>query len=653
MRVFLAMVVAALLAACGGGGGDAGAPAPTASLALFAGSLQRAGSRDGVAAAAQFNLPEGVAQDSAGTIYVADTGNHTIRRITLDGTVSTLAGLAGQPGSADGAGAAARFSSPRAVALDAAGNLYVADTGNFTIRRIAPGGVVSTFAGAAGQSGAGTGAGALARFSEPTDLALDAGGNLYVGDGSVVRKITPAGFVTNFAGLPMTPAVVVGDGALARFMRVSGVAVDGAGNVIVSESPDGAISFVGRVRRFDSQGRALGWGSAADGVVLASWPAGLAADAAGNVYVASGGVTPISPGRAELHSAILRISPTGVIVTLAGRNNFPGSADGPGESARFQQPLGVAIGVAGGLVVADTQNHAIRSIDSRNIVSTVAGGAGVGHVDGPALAARFFAPLGLAAAADGTLFVADSRNRAVRRVSPAGLVSTLLATDATGAQAVAFNAANVAVGPDGTVYVVEFGAIFGRNVHALDSSGRSRLLDSAPGTEAIAADRFGSVYLAQGSQIVVIPRTGSKRILATGFGLPLALAVDAAGTVYVADAGDHTIRAVSPSGAVSLAAGRPGAAGYADGTLQEALFNFPRVLTLDAAGNLYVADNSNTIRKVSTEGRVTTLAGVAGQSGVQPGLLPAVLGRVEGLAWHAGALYATVQNAVMRIAPVN
>ena len=157
------------------------------------------GSDDGTGSAARFYFPTGVATDSSGNVYVADANNHTIRKVTPAGVVTTLAGLAGNSGSADGTGSAARFHSPNGVATDSSGNVYVADTGNHTIRQITPAGVVTTLAGLAGSSGSTDGPGSAARFYYPEGVATDSSGNVYVADtvNDTIRKITPAGVVTD------------------------------------------------------------------------------------------------------------------------------------------------------------------------------------------------------------------------------------------------------------------------------------------------------------------------------------------------------------------------------------------------------------------------------------------------------------------------
>jgi streptogramin lyase len=198
---------------------------------------------DGAGADARFNYPTGVAVDGSGNLYVANFGSNTIRKITPSGMVSTLAGWAGTTsGYVDDLGSAARFDQPYGVAVDAAGNVYVAELSG-TIRKITPSGMVSTLAGSYGRSGSADGIGAAARFNEPHDVAVDGAGNLYVTDtfNHTIRKITPSAAVSTLAGSPGQGGSADGTGAVVRFDFPLGVAVDGSGNLYVTDNGNNTI----------------------------------------------------------------------------------------------------------------------------------------------------------------------------------------------------------------------------------------------------------------------------------------------------------------------------------------------------------------------------------------------------------------------------
>jgi sugar lactone lactonase YvrE len=287
-------------------------------LALFAGSPTNPGYADGNGTAAKFDQPSGIATDTSGNIYVADSSNDVIREITPDGTVSTIAGRPGAPGSIDGTGSAAEFNSPYGVAVDTLGNVYVTDAGNGTIRVIAPGGVVTTLAGSPGIFGNTDGTGPLAQFGGLEAITVDAQQNLYVADSlnCNIRQITAAGVVTTVAG-PSGQAQVCG-------------------------SADG----LGSAARFSS-------------------PIGITLDSSSNLYVAD-----------QNNQTIREISPAGVVTTLAGTPGVRGSSDGIGAAASFRSPSGVVADANGNVYVADAQNYTIRKIAPGAIVTTIIGQAG-------------------------------------------------------------------------------------------------------------------------------------------------------------------------------------------------------------------------------------------------------------------------------------
>ncbi|MDC1142128.1 hypothetical protein OAU50_03480 [Planctomycetota bacterium] len=419
----------------------------------WAGNGSGAGQRDGTGAAASFNRPRGIAVDSSGNIYVADTDNHTIRKLTPTGVVTTLAGLAGAAGSVDGTGVTARFSSPRGISIDSSGNVYVADTNNHTIRKISPTGVVSTLVGTAGSMGSADGTGAAARFNSPHCVAVDSSGNIYVADtdNHTIRIITPAGVVSTLAGSAGSIGSADGAGSAASFFFPRGVAVDSSGNLYVADTNNQTIRMItptGVVSTIAGTVWAVGSTDGTGAAARFTSPSDISIDASSNLYVAD-----------AFNHTIRKITPTGVVSTLAGTAGAEGGADGIGAAASFRRPRSAAVDVSGNVYVADTFNHAIRRVDPTGTVSTLAGTTGAADsVDGIGVAARFSSPRGISIDSSGNVYVADTNNHTIRKISPTGAVSTLAGTagvpgsaDGTGAAARFYLPYDVAVDVSGNL----------------------------------------------------------------------------------------------------------------------------------------------------------------------------------------------------------
>jgi len=278
---------------------------------IFAGSPGSVGSADGAGSAARFHAPEGIAVDSSGNIFVADAGNNAVRKITPDGNVTTFAGLPGTHGSVDSSGDTARFWAPFGLAADATGNLYVAELANNSIRKITPDAMVTTLAGLPGSAGSADGVGINAQFRNPWSLAVDGAGNIFVADASnfTIRKITPDGHVSLFAGAPGALGSADGPTASARFWEPRGVAVDKAGSVYVSDSGNHTIRKISTAGAVTTLAGAAGNPGNVDGVgsdARFASPQGLAIAPDGTLYVAD-----------PENRRIRKITADGVVTTMA------------------------------------------------------------------------------------------------------------------------------------------------------------------------------------------------------------------------------------------------------------------------------------------------------------------------------------------------
>jgi len=579
----------------------------------FGGSFTRE-SADGTNNEARFCRPHGVALDSNGNVYVVDTSNDTIRKLAplgADWVVTTIAGLAGAVGTADGMNSEARFNGPLSLAAEPSGVLYVVDSHNSTIRKLMPLGtnwVVTTIAGLAGVAGGADGTNDSARFNLPIGITLGTDGALYVSDPGnfALRKLTPVG--TNWV---VTTIATFGE-------RVYGT----------------------------------------NGLYQLSMPFGLAADRLGNVFIANPGF-----------SIIQKLSPAGTgwtVMTIAGQDGQTGAADGIGAEARFSNPQGLAVDDLGNVFVADSGNSAIRKLTPTGtdwnvttiasvsqpsgnpaldragniyvassdmstvlrvspvganwVTNTIAGSYypyySYGSTDGTDREAKFYSPAGILAARDKNIYLADQWNHTIRQLSPAGtnwVVSTIAGlagaagnADGTNSEASFNRPSDIAEDAAGTFYVT-------------DSRNNSIRKLQRDGTNWIVSTVAGQGGFADGTN-------GLAR-----FREPSGVTVDPAGILHVADSGNHLIRKVRPEGTnwvVSTIAGLVIANsfsvwGSADGTNTSAGFHGPSDLVMPEPGTLFVADRDNgTVRKMTLWGTnwvVTTIAGLASHLGSADG----------------------------------
>lgn len=622
------------------------------------------GATNGNGLNASFKYPGAIAVDASGNLYVADSGNYLIRKITPTGDVTTLAGSVGVPGSLDGTGTNASFNNMLGIVTDVLGNVYVTDANKFLIRKITPAGVVTTLAG--GGTGASTdGTGNAASFWFPRGVAADASGNLYVADtnNNRIRKITPAGVVTTLAGTGINSSVD-GIGTEATFSSPIGITVDASGNLYVSESYTSLIrkiSFLGFSISpalpaglvLNADGSITGTPtvlSAAKDYVITATNAGGSSSTTVNIAVAiaAPAISYTASNQFTVNTAITALEVTntggvipselkGIVSTFAGSNTgFYGSTDGTGSTASFNAPNDLTMDVEGNVYVADYGNHIIRKITSSGVVTTFAGSGTAGATDGVGTAASFNRPFGLAVDGAGNVYVADYNNNRIRKITAAGVVTTfagsgaLGSTDGIGTEAKFNLPTKVNVDINGNVYVADKSnhkirkitpagvvtTIAGMGIAGMwDDTGSLAAFNTPNG---VAVDASGNVYVsdANNGRIRKITPAGEvstfagSGILATTDGIgsaasfhyPQGVAVDVSGNVYVCDPYNGKIRKITPARVVTTLAGSA-ATGSTDGLVSSASFNFPSGLVVDANGNVYVADRSNNkIRKITQYG---------------------------------------------------
>ncbi|MDE3167776.1 MAG: hypothetical protein KGN36_18390 [Acidobacteriota bacterium] len=638
-------------------------------------------------------LPQSAVTDAAGNLYFSSS-NSAVFRMDSSGLLTRVAGTGRMGYSGDGGPAInAQISAGVGLALDRSGNLYLADTANHRVREVS-GGIITTVAGtgAAGYSGDG-GAATSAELSGPSSVAVDASGNLYIADAenSRIRRVS-GGIITTFAGTGVRG--YSGDGAPAsgaqlsmtsRFGRASCLAFDSSGNLYLSDTLNHRvrmISAAGVITTVAGNGVATGLSSTGDGglanAAQVPFPAGLALDTANNLFIAS--------------SAQVRkvLASSGVISTAAGIGSIGYSGDGgPARQAQMGHVSGVALDAQGNLFIADTENRYIRKVGLDTSIASVAGNGQTSYSGdgGSAAAAQLFLPSGLTTDASGNLFIADTANNRVRKVAtngtitsiagvglpvPAGDYGPAVKSGINAPRSVAFDGKGdlfIAeadrirmIAPDGTITTVA-----GTGSAGLGDGG-SPLNATLTGITGIAFDSNGVMYLADPynyrirkiafGTITTVAGGGSVAGAAgdggaaTGAQLirPQGIALDAGGNLYIADTDAGRVRMVTPKGVITTVAGSGSASGSGDGGLATKAMVAPVAVAVDAHGNLFICDSSAPaprVRLVAPSGIITTIAGsnTSGYSGDGGLATSAQLSSAAGIAVDtAGDVYISDTN---------
>jgi uncharacterized protein (TIGR03437 family) len=584
----------------------------------------------GAATAAQLNLPYGLAADAAGYLYIADLGNSRVRRVAPDGAISTVAGNGSKGSAAEGVTATqAPLLTPRNVAVDSVGNLYISEFEGHRVRRVSLDGKMSTVAGD-GVAGLGgdNGLATVAQLSYPAGLAVDSAGAVYVADSGNgrIRKILPSGSITTVLGATAataleTPTAVAVDSAgtlfvvdsavVVRSRTASGAWINYAGTGVAGFGGDGGpataarltsprdvaasggavyIADGTRVRYVDASGiirtlagdgymHAIGDGGLATSAVLFD-PNAVALDASANLFIADAGT-----------ERVRRVSGAGIMNTLAG-TGVAGFGSEPvlASTAPLDNPSGVARDPAGGVIIADSTNNRIREVGLDGRIRTIVGNgsAGLAPEGAPPLQAPLGAPRGICVDTTGDIYIVDTANHRVLLAAPGANLRTAAGNGVPGD-----------VGDSGLARLAELNL---PTACALDSSGNLYIADT--GSHRIRKMRSdGTIVTIAG---VGAAGFGGDGGLATAARLssPQGVAADSNGDVFIADTGNNRIRQITPDGIIQTIAGQGAPSFSGDGgPAVSAALNAPAGLVLDGSGDLYLADSGNNrVRRLVPEG---------------------------------------------------
>jgi uncharacterized protein (TIGR03437 family) len=553
----------------------------------------------GPALAALLSQAEGIAVDRFGATYVADADDNRVRKITADGLIQTVAGtgVAGFAGDG-GAATAALLSHPYGLAVDTAGNLYIADLGNARVRKVSLDGTIQTIAGGGlfvpGGNGDG-GPASSAQLLEPRNVAVGPDGTLYVSDFGAHRvvQVSPGGILTTLAGTGN--AGYSGDGAasqLAQLKAPAGIACDANGVVYIADSGNNRIRKVAR--------------GVITTVAAMAAPTGLAIASSGSLYIAANGyLGTLSKAIAGVTSArdvaagqagdmyftagrfVQNVSAAGIVMTIAGSGaaRYFGGDGGPATVARLHAPSGVALDDTGNLYIADTANHRIRKITAAGLMSTIAGtgDAGAKGDNGQATLAQLNSPRSVAVDPFHNVYVADTKNNAVRKISPSGVITTVLSQ---------LNDPDyVAAGPDQSLYIADSG---NNRVIKLTPSGVVSTLTQVLQPQALLLDPSGDLFISGAMSVAKVKTSGEISTVLDGLRSPRGLALTEDGSLLIVETGANAIRQVTTSGSVATIAGT-GMAGFSgDGdSATAAQLNSPADLVVDSSGTVWIADSAN------------------------------------------------------------
>jgi uncharacterized protein (TIGR03437 family) len=553
----------------------------------------------GTAVSTALSQPEGIAIDGSGNVYVSDAAVHQVRKIAPDGSIQTIVGTGVGGFAGDGGPAtAALLNQPYGLALDAAGNLYIADLGNSRVRKVAIDGAIQTVAGGGALPATSTGLGGPAtsvQLMQPRNVAVGDDGSLYISDfgANQLYQMTTNGILSLVAGTGTAGFSGVGTSALlAQLNAPAGLTVDPRGAIYFADSGNsrvrkvynGAIITVFNTPgptgvALDSSGMLYVAASSYFGTVVQPIPGipsarDLTLDSSGNIYVTSG-------------AFVSEIPSSGVVTIIAGSGTSPyfGGDGGPATAAQLYSPSQIAVDSAGNWYVSDTSNNRIRMITPAGVISTVAGtgAAGFSGDSGIATAAQFNSPRGIAIDGSNNLYVADSGNNAVREITAAGTITSIAGQ--------LNNPASVAIDAQGSVYIADSG---NNRIVRVTASGTASGFAKINGPLAVAVDASGNVVVADASQIWKVAADGTPSSLITGLTSPAGLAFASDGTLLIADTGANAIRRLDTSGVLTAIAGI-GTAGFSgDGSSAlAAQLSAPSGIALGANGTLLVADSGN------------------------------------------------------------